>query len=369
MIKLEIEILDESKEIIKPKKPKKKLGWIYYVLIGIAVLLIGYSVYAFVLKKDKTDENNNNEVEEEETVDENDSEISIIDLDSNSRSYAVMINNLDAARKYQSGLQDAYIVYEIIVESGITRFMAIFKDQDTARIGSVRSSRDYYLDYVLENDAIYVHYGWSPQAQSDITTLKINNINGLYDSAFWREDLPIAYEHTAFTSMAKIESMAAKKEYRTTTTKDTLLNYSVEEIDLSQDENSEVANIVSIKYSNVITSTYAYNTEDNLYYRSVNGKKHVDYETKKQYTTKNIIIVYADNDDLAGDTKDRQTLDNIGTGNGYYITDGYAIPITWSKSSRSAQTVYKKSNGEEIDVNDGNTYIQIAPLKSATISE
>ena len=65
-----------------------------------------------------------------------------------------------------AGLQDAYITYEILAEGGITRLMALFKDKDTAKIGSVRSARPYYLDYALENDAIYVHYGWSDQAKS-----------------------------------------------------------------------------------------------------------------------------------------------------------------------------------------------------------
>ena len=63
-----------------------------------------------------------------------------------------------------------------------------------------------------------------------------------------------------------------------------------------------------------------------------------------------------------GDAKGRQELENIGKGEGYYITDGYAVPITWEKTSRSAQTVYRYKNGKEIKVNDGNTYIQIQPI-------
>ena len=86
-------------------------------------------------------------------------ELKIVDEDSISRPYAVMINNHSKARANHAGLQDAYIVYEAIVEGGLTRMMAIFKDKDTARIGSVRSSRHYFLDYALENDAIYVHFG------------------------------------------------------------------------------------------------------------------------------------------------------------------------------------------------------------------
>ena len=131
--------------------------------------------------------------------------VKIIDVDSKSRPIAVSINNNHAAWP-QSGLQDAYIAYELIAEGGITRILAFFKDTDTEKIGSVRSARHYFLDYVLENDAIFVHYGHSPQALSDIKSLSINNINGMYDSsAFYRDKtLKRASEHTAFTTMEKI---------------------------------------------------------------------------------------------------------------------------------------------------------------------
>ena len=295
--------------------------------------------------------------------------LKIVDVNSKSRPVAVMINNLSAARPVQSGVMDAYIVYEIIVEGGITRYMAVYKDKDTAKIGTVRSSRDYYLDYALENDAIYVHFGWSPQAQELIGKLGVNNINGVYDDAFWRDNpMNLAYEHTAYTSMDKIMKVAKNKGYRLTSEKDLLLNYSADEVSIENEESSLKADNVSIRYSNVVTTSYKYNPTDKLYYRSVNGSVQKDYVTKKQYTTKNIIISYVDNGNISNDNKGRQELNNIGTGKGYYITDGYSIPITWTKTSRNEQTVYKKLNGEEITVNDGNTFIQIAPKDSAKIS-
>ena len=54
-------------------------------------------------------------------------------------------------------------------------------------------------------------------------------------------------------------------------------------------------------------------------------------------------------------------MSNVGSGEGYYITEGFAVPITWSKDSRSAKTIYKLKDGTELKVNDGNTYIQIQP--------
>ena len=97
----------------------------------------------------------------------------------------------------------------------------------------------------------------------------------------------------------------------------------------------------------------------------MSGKPNVDLETGEQYTAKNIIIYevrnYTIND---GENKGRQELDNIGSGTGYLVTGGYVVPITWEKSSHRGQTVYKYTNGEEIVVNDGNTFIQICPKNS-----
>lgn len=347
---------------------------IFMIIGGVIVLLsIAYIIYMGISmnnNKVSLSDKGESDIKENEDVPDEDVKqaFNIVDINSDSRPIAVMINNLNAARPYHSGLQDAYIVYEMIVEGGITRMMALFKDKDTARIGSVRSSRHYYLDYALENDAIYVHYGWSPQAQSDISSLGVNNINGLYDNAFWRDNtLNVDYEHTAFTSISKILDVAKNKNYSLKSEKDLLLNYSKDEIDLSKIDGNISANSVDIKYSNYVTTSYVYNPNEKVYYRSVNDKPHNDYVTKKQYFAKNIIIAYMDSSSISNDSKGRQNLDNIGSGNGYYITDGKAVPITWTKASRKEQTIYKYKNGEEIVVNDGNTFIQNAPLKSAVI--
>lgn len=293
--------------------------------------------------------------------------LTIVDEDSKTRPYAVMINNHSQARINHAGLQDAYIVYEAIVEGGITRMMAIFKDKATERIGSVRSARPYFLDYALENDAIYVHFGGSEQALSDIKTLGINNINGMNSSStFWRDrSLGVASEHTAFTSIDKISATAKDKDYRMETNKDLLLNYKVDEINLNNQEQAMIANNVVIPYSSYITTSYTYDENTKVYNRFVNGNAHIDAITKAQYTTKNIIIVRVDNYNV--DSYGRQALDNIGTGDGYYITNGYAVPIIWEKNSRSEQTIYRYQDGSEIEVNDGNTYIQIQPLKQNSV--
>ena len=330
------------------KKSKKK---VWFVLLVILVL-VGFGVYYWFNKEDVHDF-----VSDKVKVEK---KLKIVDEDSKSRPIAVMINNNHVAWPH-AGLQDAYITYEILAEGGITRLMAIFKDKDTAKIGSVRSARPYYLDYALENDAIYVHYGWSDQAKSDINSLDVDNINGLTVSdVFWRDtSLKKATEHTVFTSMEKINEYAKEKGYDRDTNKDLLLNYSVDEIDLSKREDAVKADTVFMKYSYYTSSSYEYDSENKVYKRFMSDTPHVDAVTGDQYTYKNIIIT-----PIATHTYDsygRLELDDVGSGDGYYITCGYAIPITWSKASRSSQTVYKNMDGEEIKVNDGNTFIQITP--------
>lgn len=325
------------------------------VLVVAVIALCSLFIFKGINKKEYEEESPTPTILEKK-------DLNIIDTSSDARPIAVMINNHPTARLYHRGLQDAYIVYEIIVEGGLTRYMAVFKDATTTQIGSVRSSRHYYLDYALENDAIYVHFGWSPQAQSDIGTLGVNNVNGLYDNGFWRDkSLGISTEHTAYTSMEKIASDISRKGYRTTSDKKTLLNYSVKEVDLSKLDGAKKADTVSIRYSSSVTTSYTYDAEVRVYKRSVNGKAHTDYETKEQYTAKNIITYQVTNSTISGDKKGRQAFDNLGEGTGYYISDGYAVPIKWKKDDRSTQTIYTYLNGEEIDVNDGNTYIQIQP--------
>ena len=344
----------------------------YFKLISIIVILIltfsvgiFFTVNYFNNKKEpaKPSDNtvdNNTDIKEELSVK---TKLNIIDESSNERPIAVMINNHYDAVNLQSGLQDAYVIYEMQVEYEITRLMALFKDKTTARIGSIRSARHTYLDYVLEHDAIYVHFGWSYMAESQIPSLGINNINGLYDSGFFRDtSLNVAYEHTAFTSMEGIKNTIKNKGYRTTTSKKVPFNYSLEDYDL----NGELANNVIINLSRYYQVTFKYDSFSKTYSRFVNNIPNVDYVTKKQYTTKNILILRINNYTIAYPL---QQFDNIGSGTGHFITNGKLINIRWEKSSRESPTKYYDLEGNEILLNDGNTYVEIIPPLNTVIYE
>ncbi len=351
------------------KAKKKSSGSKIFVIVLILLILVASGLLAMKIFKEK---GNTQDVGSNNLIENTDSSVLYVDekkaktFAGNARPIAVMIDNhIDAMP--QAGLEQADLVYEMIVEGGETRLMLVLKDKDLSKIGPIRSSRHNFLDYALENDAIYVHYGWSPKAKADISTLKVNNINGIFESGskngFWRDTGKYA-PHNAVTKTENILKIANRKGYRTTTTKESVLNYVVDEVNLSDGQNAET---VTIPYSDHNTVKYTYDAEKQVYTRYSRGKKQTDWVTKNTVTTKNIIISFAKN--TAIDSKDRQNIDNIKTLDGYYITNGKAIKIKCEKSSRSSQTVYKDLQGNEINVNDGKTFIQICPINAKVTIE
>ena len=296
------------------------------------------------------------------------------------RPIACMIDNHSDAWP-QFSINDAYIVYEIIVEGGETRLMALFKGKDLSQIGPMRSARHYFLDYALENDAIYAHIGWSPQAQSDIRSLGVNNINGIdYDTGkaytegaiFWRisktANKTYKIPHNSITSTAALMQTAEQKGYRTTSDKESVLNYVADPIMLDDKADAIAATDITIPFSTLQKVNFKYNAETQNYTRYARNEVQTDATTSENITTKNIIITFARNYTMQDtENKGRQDLENTGTKDGYYITNGKAIPITCTKESRSSQTVYKDLEGNEIKVNDGNTFIEICPIDAEVV--
>ena len=332
------------------------------IIILVILILAAGGILAYKITRDK--KNETQEVSEGQSEDNvltaGISEKKINIFNGEDRPIAVMIDNHNQAWP-QAGLNKAYLVYEIIVEGGETRLMAVFKGVNVDKIGPVRSSRHYFLDYALENDAIYAHYGWSPKAESDIKTLGVNNINGITESDkdFWRIKQKSS-PHNVLTSTSKIKEIAKNKNYKLTSTKESVLNYVTNEVELAE---GKTANKVTIPYSDLHTTSYVYDETSKTYTRYARGIKQTDFETNESITTKNIIITFVKNTDLNdGENKNRQNLSNIGTFKGYYITDGKAIEITCEKSDRKSQTIYKDLNGKEIEVNDGNTFFNICPI-------
>lgn len=277
------------------------------------------------------------------------------------RPYAVMIDNEGTKPLPQGGLNLAQVVYEIIVEGGVTRLMPVFWEQEPTLIGPVRSSRHYFLDYSMENDAIYVHFGYSPMAYNDIPKFKINNINGVANGGevFWDLTKDRGNWQDSYTSMEKARGYVKKVKYRTSTEKNLVFKYSDKDAELKSDKKAEK---ITLKYSTSYKCSYTYDSEKKLYMRFRQGQPHMERVSGEQLTAKNIIIQKVRNYTIKGDQYGRQEVDTVGSGEGFYITEGKYIKITWSKASRTDRTKYQDSKGNEIALNPGQTWVQIFPV-------
>ena len=368
----------------KNQTKKANKGFKIFIILTVLIIIVLVAILGYKILKDKPINLSNIKPTLSNPIDEivptptptpivEEKKVQIYTGDD--RPIAVMLDNNKDAWPHAS-LNEAYIVYEIIVEGNETRLMAIFKGKDLDEIGPVRSSRHYFLDYALENDALYTHFGWSPQAESDIRTLDVDNINGInYDSGrnktdsslFWRTNKKYA-PHNAMVSTSAILEIADKLGYRTTSTEESVLKYVPEEFDLKTET---VATDVVIPYASGNHVEYEYDAETKRYTRYSKGTLQTDETTGEPITTKNIIITFANNYTLRdSENKGRQGIENIGDLDGYYITNGKVIPIICSKEARSLKTVYKDAvTGKEIELNDGNTFVQICPLEAEVTFE
>lgn len=297
------------------------------------------------------------ETEPTETVTETEEVKFAYDIFGGDRQICVMIDNDGNSSRPHAGIEDAYLIYEMYVEGMATRLMAVFKGAETQKIGPVRSSRHYFLDYALDGDSLYAHAGWSPKAMEDIPALGVNNLNGLvYEPAyFWRERKYKGDYHSLYTSVDNLKSLAEQLGYRTAS--DVLpLNFTKEEVKY---EGEEVKSI-TFPYASFYTVSYKYDEETGLYERYINSEYHPTQSGAKLYASQ-IIVQLARNYAL-GDGTARQQLDTVGEGEAFLLKDGLKTLLTWKRSARGEKLRFYTSDGNELSLTPrGQTYVQVIP--------
>lgn len=279
----------------------------------------------------------------------------------NTRPFAIMINNIQYASRYHSGISQAGILYEAVVEGGITRLMGLFENPTSDIIGSVRSARHYYVSFADEYDAIFVHYGQTKYAVSKINELGIDTLSGLSGegtTVFYRQH-SIRPPHNAFTGKDGLDKGVKRKKYRTTYRKDYKGHFKFNKKN-EEPEQGKDAQKVKINFSNYTSPFFEYDKDKKIYKRFQFGGPHMDHKTGKQLTFKNIILQYVKEWDI--DRNGYQTMDIANaSGKGYYITNGKAVEITWKKSESQKEMKYYNKEGKELSINPGRTYIGIVP--------
>ena len=268
------------------------------------------------------------------------------------RPLAVMVDNARDARP-QSGLDKANIVYEVLAEGGITRFLAIYATQETDKVGPVRSARPYFITKTLEHNSIYVHAGESPEAAIFIRAERIDDINELvHYQPFWRTQ-DRRPPHNLYTSTERLREEAKKLGYIE------MVNKGDYQFETDRDEvltGREVQKI-DIRYNVNYSVSYHYVPETQRYIRFINGQPHIDAETGRQLDVKNIIIQHSEKKVM--DSEGRLAVDFIGDGVGLIIFNGRSEEITWLKESLESRTLFYDKDGNRLAIQPGNVWIQV----------
>lgn len=278
------------------------------------------------------------------------------------RPVAVMLNNIKEAQP-MTGVSAADIIYECVVEGSLTRMMGIFENYENLdKIGSVRSSRNYFIYYALELDAIYCHYGQSAYAQLLLEQDFVDNLSGLSNiggTVFYRTSDRIA-PHNAYASAkgidAGIKKMGYRTEYSDTYKGKFTFAYDDETI-VPDSKDSFDANVVKPGYL-INQPWFEYNKDDQKYYRFQYGDKQIDDMNDEQLSVDNIILQYSSWDEV--DDNGYLGFDCHGGGEMTYITHGRAEKGYWIRYDGDQGAVrYYDMSGEEIVVNQGKTWICI----------
>ena len=280
------------------------------------------------------------------------------------RPVAIMLNNLKKSLP-QEGLCSGDIYYECAAEGGITRLMMLVSDyENLGTVGSIRSSRDYFVDFLANHDALYVHAGGSEQAYAKINWRGIENMDGVnmyLPNTFWRDTWRmnnIGYEHSMMTSGEGIVAGIKQKGYRTELDKNQVPMFNFYDENTDNHIVGSPAPHVHMISTSIQTVDFVYNEETGEYLRyQYNGLPHKDGTTGEQLSVKNVIILFTDISLIPGDAAGRLSVGTVGSGQGYYITNGKRKVINWSRETKTSTVRLEYKNGDELILNSGKTFI------------
>jgi hypothetical protein len=297
------------------------------------------------------------------------------------RPLGVMIENHVDSRP-QSGLDAADAIYEVVAEGGITRFLAVYYCNDAGIVGPVRSARTYFLDFISEygDYPLYAHvggantpgpadalgqineYGWG--GYNDLNQFSIGFPTFKRDET--RLGRPVATEHTMYSVTSKLWEVGKKRGLTQKDKEGEMWDENFVGYSFKEDEDAAkrpATQTVHVEYWNNSSFyvDWVYNKEGNIYLRKNGGEDHIDRNTKKQISTKNIVVLFMTegraNDGYEGNL--HMLYGTKGTGRALIFMDGKQIRGNWKKSGREGRTIITDSSGKEVNFNRGKIWFHV----------
>ncbi len=313
------------------------------------------------------------------------------DYPQETRFVAAMINNISNNFSHdvrpQSGLSEADILVEIMVEGGITRFLALFPDYENLpeKFGPIRSARDQFFQLFLPFQPLYVHIGESGVQTTFKELYEYEDMDVDLDTTGHRftdqalasqgkETWEIAYTTNDMVNEA-IEMTDKDTERTYTSTFFNFVHYDDPERQLTGDVNgaNSVAHRVDIHHSDAYATFFTYDEAKGKYlmsqYSQAKGGEHetVDANNNQQLEFENVVVLFTDIYLAPGhEASGLQYVEYAHGGVGYYFSNGQAEEVRWAKGAASnvLRVLDKFGNETDVQINVGKTYLTMVDLST-----
>lgn len=278
----------------------------------------------------------------------------------NQRPVAVMLDNFSPDARPQSGLAQASLVFETLAEGGITRFMAVYDQNDAAMVGPVRSTRFYFNAWAAGLGAIFGHDGGNVDSLQELTTLStIYNIDADRTHDPYYRISNRAAPHNEYTSTARLRAYAQAHGGDVAGVR---MSIPHKDNAPASQRPAHFALHIQFSYSDYNVD-WQYDSAANDYLRSMGGAPHLDPATGRQLRANNIVVMFTDESPASDPfTPGAIHLRTEGTGRATVYEDGQAISGQWSKSSVDSPLQWLDSNGNPISLNRGATWVEVVPV-------
>ena len=280
------------------------------------------------------------------------------------RPVAIMINNIKASLP-QYGISGADLMFECLVEGGITRMMAVYADYTKVpTVCSVRSCRYYFPIFAQGLDAVYFCFGSNPTLGTPtLKKLKIDYFNGAekYDELIFGRDPnrlgAYSREHTGIVKGKNIPALYQKYNIRADYKegKDRYI-FKFRNSEKTAAVSKKECKKLTLNFSRSYYSTFTYDAATKKYLKQHSGKPHMDTASGKQLSYTNVFVLET-TVKLYGNGPLVQI--NWKGGTGYYISGGTVKAITWTKKNANSAIIIKDADGKRVTVNKGNSYIGV----------
>jgi len=279
--------------------------------------------------------------------------------DPSAPSLAAKIDNHPLARP-QVGLDRADIVFEELVEGGITRYVAIWHSDVPAEIGPVRSVRPMDPEIVSPFGGILAYSGGQQrfiEAMLDAPVASAIHGQSDVDDFFYRSSNAVAPHNVIVRAPELIANFADRSA------PSPQFNYATSVADSTAALFGDDLSSIRVTFSSFSSPSWEWSADDGVFYRNqTNGAADLAI-SGDQIAADNVIVLEVDIQVI----QDIPTTNLIDSGEGFVATGGKIHDIRWSKESAESPIELSDASGARVLLAPGQTWIELIPAESSGV--